>query len=137
MASSILGCLNFTWDTPCSNPNKRLPVLDTELWVGEQAREKTIHHKINFEAPKVTRTNWLLEVILFSFYKKPMANRCANLQRAGLPESSKVATATQKILRRLKNVSRELPKSKIESVLQLYMSELKAVPIVINGEKMI
>ena len=54
-----------------------------------------------------------------------MANRCANLQRAGLPESSKVATATQEILRRLKNVSRELPESEIESVQKSYMSELK------------
>ena len=53
-----------------------------------------------------------------------MANRCANLQRADLPESSKVATATQEILRRLKNVSRELPESKIESVLKSNISEL-------------
>ena len=41
MASSVMsGSLNFTWDTPCSNKSGRLPVLDTCLWIGPQAREK-------------------------------------------------------------------------------------------------
>ena len=74
-------------------------------------------------APKVTRIGQLKQVILFSFYKKPMANRVANLKRAGLPESSKVATATNECLRRLKNVSRELPKSELETILKAYMIE--------------
>ena len=54
-----------------------------------------------------------------------MANIVANLQRAGLPESLKVATATNECLRRLKNVSRELPESEIETVLKSYMRELR------------
>ena len=54
-----------------------------------------------------------------------MANRVGNLQRSGIPESSKVATATNECLRRFKNVSRELPPQEIERVLKEYMTELK------------
>ena len=54
-----------------------------------------------------------------------MANRCSNLARAGLPEGSKVATATAEVLRRMKNVSRELPHDELDKVLLEYMTELR------------
>ena len=39
MASQMLGCLNFTYDVPQNNPNNRMPVLDTEIWIGQEQRE--------------------------------------------------------------------------------------------------
>ena len=33
-ASSVINCLNFTWDCPGKNLSNRMPVLDTQLWVG-------------------------------------------------------------------------------------------------------
>ena len=44
--------------------------------------------------------------------------------RSGLPESSKRATVTNEIHRRIKNTSRELEDGRITSVLTDYMSEL-------------
>ena len=42
IASNILDCLNFTTDTPEQNQNKKMPVLDTQVWVGEEQREEGI-----------------------------------------------------------------------------------------------
>ena len=38
MASSVLQCLDFTWDTPSRNQNQKMPVLDTMVWVGRSQR---------------------------------------------------------------------------------------------------
>ena len=54
---------------------------------------------------------------MFQFYKKPMANPCPNLRRSGLPEGTKRTTATNEIMRRIKNTSRELGHETIKGVL--------------------
>ena len=64
-------------------------------------------------------------IILFEFYKKHLANKRPNLQRAALPESSKVSTAVNECIRRFKNTSRDLPDSNIEDILKEYMRELR------------
>ena len=72
MASSIHGCLNFTWDSPSRNKCGKMPVLDTQLWLGEESREARVHPEINNVATK-TRIGNLKNVVLFMFFKKPMA----------------------------------------------------------------
>ena len=119
-----MACLKFTWDTPDQHSNGRMPVLDIQLWLGVPQREKSISPHIDPDAPKILKTGSLSKIILFSFYKKPMANRCSNLARAGLPEGSKVATATAEVLGRMKNVYRELPHDELDKVLLEYMTEL-------------
>ena len=39
MASSILNCLNFTWDAPSLHPGREMPVLDTVMWLGIPQRK--------------------------------------------------------------------------------------------------
>ena len=73
---------------------------------------------------QITKLGELKNVILFNFYKKPMANKCGNLKRSGLPEQQKFNTAVQEVLRRLKNTSRELLVSEYKVVLKDYMGEL-------------
>ena len=124
MASSLVNCLDFTWDIPSNHSNGMMPVLDTQMWVGEQARSKGILDTISPESNKITRLGNLKKVILFGFFKKPMANKCSNLQRSGIPESMKVNTAVQETLRRLKNTSRELRQTEMETTLKDYMGEL-------------
>ena len=63
-------------------------------------------------------------MIYYQFYKKPMANPCPNLQRSGIPDGNKRATATQEIIRRLKNTSREAPTDIVKEILIDYMGEL-------------
>merc|ERR1711954_204543 len=59
------------------------------------------------------------------FYKKPMASRCNNRFRGGIPNGSKIATGTNEVLRRLKNTSRDLPNDIIVKILEDYMQELR------------
>ena len=58
-----------------------------------------------------------------SFIKQPMANPCPNLQCSGIPDGSQRATATQEIMRRLKNTTREAPEL-VPRILTEYMGEL-------------
>ena len=70
IGSSIMECLTFTFDTPNQNQLGRMPVLDTQMWVGEQARSKGIPDTISMESNKITRLGNLKKVILFGFFKK-------------------------------------------------------------------
>ena len=37
-ASQAIQCLNFTWDCPNKRASKKMPVLDTQLWVEKPSR---------------------------------------------------------------------------------------------------
>ena len=101
-----------------------MPVLDTQMWVKEQSRERGIPQEFQKNATKQLRMGDLKPIICYKFYKKPIANKCPNLRRSGLQEGSKKNTAVQEVIRRLKNTSRELGIQKIEPIVIEYMSEL-------------
>ena len=126
MASNIISCLKLMYDAPSCNPRGTMPVLDTEMWVGQEERELGIPDQIldqKLQRGRV-KTGKLRQVLLYNFYKKPMANRAPNLASSAAPEGQKIATASQECIRRLKNTSRDLPKHVIERVLMEYMDEL-------------
>ena len=97
ISSSILECLQFTWDSPSCNPNNKMPVLDTQIGVATERREKGLPDGMG-QSTKVTKLGDLKQVIVFEFYKKPMANKCPNLRRSGLPDGSKRSTVANEIL---------------------------------------
>ena len=34
MASDVMECLDFTWDSPQQHQDQSMPVLDTAMWIG-------------------------------------------------------------------------------------------------------
>ena len=52
-----------------------------------------------------------------------MANTTSNLEANAIPESQKIGTAVNEIIRRFKNTSRSLKPDVIEGVLKSYMDE--------------
>ena len=78
----------FTWDCPDSS-NSIMPVLDTAMWIGQEARLKGIPAEVSNNTLTITKHGPLRRVILYEFFKKPMANKCANLSKSAHPESSK------------------------------------------------
>ena len=124
MASSVLNCLNFTHDHPEANPEKRMPVLDTHIWMGTEAREPGVPKEWLKEEGEILKLGAMRKVVLHSFYKKPMANRVPNVRESAVPDGHKMATISQEIIRRLKNTSRDLPVQEMERVLKEYMDEL-------------
>ena len=65
--------------------------------------------------------------IFYRFFKKPLASPLTILQRSAMPESVKVATFTQEILRRLKCTSTGVSQDQTEDILLDFMSELEAM----------
>ena len=110
LATSVLQCLKFTYDSPEANQSARMPVLDTEMWLGEEHRKTGIPEDA-LEAGDVLeeKEGPLHTVILFNFHKKKISNRIPNLEASASPVGQKIATTSQEIIRRLKNSSLDLP----------------------------
>ena len=92
MASNIISCLKLMYDAPSCNPRGTMPVLDTEMWVGQEERELGIPDQILDQKLQHGRvkTGKLRQVLLYNFYKKPMANRAPNLASSAAPEGQKI-----------------------------------------------
>ena len=75
MSSDILECLKFTWDSPERNVSGKMPVLDTQMWVSLESREKGLPEQIG-QSVKVTKIGALKRIIMFQLYKKPMVGPC-------------------------------------------------------------
>ena len=135
-ASDQISCLNFTWDAPACNQSKAMPVLDTQMWMGYPEEEEQVpkpaivaaanllRKEEKFKAKPRSRTK--KKLILYKFYRKPMACKVPNLASNALPEQQKVTNATQEVIRRLKTTSRDIRISEIEEILGTYMGELEA-----------
>ena len=81
MATSVFKCLKFTHDSPEANQTGRMPVLDTEMWLGAE-HERTGIPEDALEAGDAleTKEGPPQTVILYNFYKKKIANRIPNLE---------------------------------------------------------
>ena len=124
MASSVTKNLKFTYDIPENNSNGRMPVLDTQIWVGRERREVGIPQEILPQQLNTAKTGKLNNVILYSFFKKSMSNRVPNRQESAAPDGQKFATVSQEIIRRCKNTSRDLDPRELEKTIKEYMDEL-------------
>ena len=51
------------------NENKRVPVLDTEIWVGKEVREIGIPPELMDSEKVSAKTGKLQKIILYSFFK--------------------------------------------------------------------
>ena len=54
-----------------------------------------------------------------------MANRTPLHSRAAVPEKDRIQTVTNNFLRRLRNTSRDLDKTHIETILKTYCQDLR------------
>ena len=88
IANSLHKNIQFTWDVPGRNPDKRKPVLHLAVWVGEIEGVQTIMH---------------------SFYKNKVASPYTILKRSVLSYKIKRNTLLQEALRRLGNILPSLP----------------------------
>ena len=71
------------------------------------------------------KTGTLHTVILHKYYKKLMANPVPNIRQSATPESQKVPTAVNELMRRIKTTSRDLPPTVIERISKEYIEELR------------
>ena len=107
---------------------QKMPVLDTLLWVGRECTDEGIlddlveSPKLKPDRDKVLTTH---NLILYKFYKKPMADKTPNRQTNALPENVKVTTVSNEVIRRTKCTSLRLPPRLVEDTLMEYTDELQ------------
>ena len=82
-----------------------------------------MHPQISKET--ITRVGKLKQVIMYEFFKKPMASKLNNGYRGALPEGFKITTGVQEVLRRLRNTGRYLPPKNAGKIIRDYMQELR------------
>ena len=46
MASSVIDCLNFTWDSPKCSETGKMPVLDLQIWVEASEKHEDLRDQI-------------------------------------------------------------------------------------------
>ena len=122
MASGLISGLKFTFDVPPDGGG--MPVLDTMCWMGIEDREEGLNPDMlpdKYKNSRRVKTRSLKKLILYTFYKKPMANRNSNRQSSAMPESMKVSMTSNEIQRRMKNTSRDLPYPILDRFLTNYM----------------
>ena len=76
MASGILKCIQFTYDSPARNADGQKPGLDTILWIAHQDREYGIPKQIvppDIQIP--ARAGTLKQVIRYKLYRKAKAKQ--------------------------------------------------------------
>ena len=84
--NSVMNFLNFTKEIGEDFADKKLPSLDTTVWVE-------------------------LNRILFKFFSKPMASNLVVQAKSALSEDVKLSTLAEEVCRRLRNTSRRLDHS--------------------------
>ena len=126
MATRMIECLNFTWDSPSNNPSGAMLVLDTQMWVGLPSREWGVPKEILDEGTQLPiKSDVLKPIVLYKFYRKSISNPTPMNSRTAAPKKQQVQTATQEFIRRLKLTSRRLPTHHIEEILAEYSCDLK------------
>ena len=84
IANSVMGCIEMEADWPNKNENKKLPILDMEVWMDKDG------------------------TIMYSHYEKPMKLKTVINSKSAHPAACKRGVHTQEILRRIFNCSRRL-----------------------------
>ena len=126
MASGILKCLNFTWDLPELNNSGKMPVLDTMMWKEKHQRTWGVPQPlVELGTSLPQHTGQVKQIIMYEFYRKPMATKTPMHQRSATPERDKVQTAVNEFIRRFKNTSRQLKEDNIEQVVKEYCTDLR------------
>ena len=84
MGNSLSPMIQLTGDCPSANPNGKMPLLDTQVWV---EGNKLMHES----------------------YRKPMANPLMMLAMSAMPAKMKRNVLTQEVVRLRRNISLDLP----------------------------
>ena len=102
-----------------------MSVLDTMVWVGKPGRTWGIPEAILIPGTSLpSKTGSLKNIVLYKFFRKPVASRTPMNSRSAAPLRDQIQTATNEFLRRMRNTSRELEEHHLTGVLSDYCCDL-------------
>ena len=100
MASDQIGCLQFTFDSPKLNPSGMMPVLDTQVWVGTQARQYGAPKEIMPNEVKLPiRIGKMQQVISYKFERKEISNKIPFNAKSAAPIKDKIQQISQEFVK--------------------------------------
>ena len=108
IANSIHESIVVKVDYPSNHANKRLHVLDTEMWLE------------NIEIDGVKKSQ-----VLYSFYEKEMSNKYVIHWDSAISYTSKINILTNDLVRVMKNMSERLDRKEKISKVQHYVNRLQ------------
>ena len=100
ITKTIEECIQVTFDTQESNSNRKMPVLDLEVWVDSNE----VKHR---------------------FYKKPVSSDYTITERSALSNSTKNNTMFMECIRWMQNCSPDTPWSEVSKHLSSYMNVMR------------
>ena len=83
IANEISPCIQVEIDCPSLHENKKMPILDLEVWIEENK-------------------------VMYQYYRKPMSNFLVLMERSAMPTKMKRVCLIQEIVRILRNTKKEL-----------------------------
>ena len=98
MGNSIFAMVQLTGDCPSENPNGKMPLLNTEVWVEGN-------------------------VVQYQDFRKPCSNPMVMLEMSAMPGSIKRTALTQTVIRIMRNTRPDLPWSAKEKLLKIQMEK--------------
>ena len=108
------------------NKSGMMPLLDTMIWVGHPTRAWGVPSANLPEGTNLPmRTGALTKIILYKFFRKPVASYTPMHSKSAVPAKDQVQTVTNEFLRRMRNTSRDLGENHLQEVLGTYVCDLK------------
>ena len=103
IANGIDDMIKMTIDVPSNHAIKRVPMLDVQVWINDQDKNK----------------------IYFSFYEKPTKSPFVISKSSAMPIKKKIECLSQETFRRLHNTKEEVNNEEKVEIMNKYMKELK------------
>ena len=107
LANSIHDNIQTSFDVPSDFPNKKMPYLDTQLWME--------YDDENYPQGKA----------MFQHFVKPMATRLVVENESAIGEREKRTIHTQELIRVMRNCHEDLPQEEVNKCLEDYMKKLQ------------
>eukprot|EP00794_Sanderia_malayensis_P018543 gene18543-20404_t len=108
IANEIHPSISVTIDYPTNHTNKRMPVLDLELWIDMVETNGTLKHQI-----------------LFTHYMKPMTSKYVINKRSALSTTMKKSVLVSDLVRTMRNVSLQCPESERQKHVQNFIKRMQ------------
>eukprot|EP00794_Sanderia_malayensis_P001548 gene1548-1711_t len=108
IANEIHPSISVTSDHPTNHTNKRMPVLDLELWIDMVETNGTLKHQI-----------------LFTHYMKPMTSKYIVNKRSALSTTMKKSVLVSDLVRTMRNVLLQCPESERQKHVQNFIKRME------------
>ena len=102
IANDIEPMIQMTFDVPSLHNDKKVPMLDTKVWIDEE--ENKIYHQ---------------------YFEKPTKSKMVISKESAMPLHKKIDILSNEVFKRLHNTSHDIEWEKKVPMLEKFMAELK------------